>query len=102
MSYGYDDQGRVIHTSRRFFNIQIEIETSYNDHGDIESEITRQTTLADNSEAPVIPSPSYYEVRYAYRYDQRANWIEQTSSYRSGPDEAFKITSTTKRTLTYY
>jgi hypothetical protein len=100
MSYRYDDQGRVIQTTRRIFNMQSEIETSYNDHGDIEFEITRQTTLGNNSEAPALPP--YYEVRYTYQYHQQANWIEQTSSYRSSSDEAFKITSTTKCTLTYY
>jgi YD repeat-containing protein len=102
MSYGYDEHGRVIHSSRRFFNIQSEIDTTYNDHGDVESEITRQTTLAGNSEAPATPLPSYYEARYTYQYDQQANWIEQTSSYRNSPDEGFKTTSTMKRTLTYY
>jgi YD repeat-containing protein len=102
MSYRYDDHGRVLHTARRIFNTQSEIDTSYNDHGDIESEITRAATPADNSEAPAIPLPPYYEVGYRYRYDQQANWIEQTSSFRNSPNEAFKMTSTTKRTLTYY
>jgi hypothetical protein len=34
ISYAYDVHGRVSHTSRRIFNQQDEIDTTYNEHGD--------------------------------------------------------------------
>jgi len=103
VSYSYDAHGRVSHTSRRIFNQQEEIDTTYNDQGDVESEITRstQTPAADGS--PSIPAqPPYSEVRYSYQYDDHGNWTEKTTSYRSSADEDFQSPSTVKRALTYY
>jgi hypothetical protein len=103
ISYAYDVHDRVSHTSRRIFNHEDEIDTTYNEHGDIESEITRstQTPAADGS--PSGPSePPSSEVRYSYQYDDRGNWTEKTTAYRSSPDEKFQSPSTIKRTLTYY
>src|SRR5262249_47575394 len=77
VSYRYDTHGRVNHTSRRIFNNEEEIETTYNEHGDIESEITRSTRL-DTETDPNTPVPSmssYSEVRHSYQYDQHENWI---------------------------
>ena len=66
------------------FNLEDEIETTYNDHGDLESEITRSTRFdaATDTTGPTAV-PSYSEVRYGYRYDQQRNWTEKTTSYRS-------------------
>ena len=101
ISYAYDVHGRVSHTSRRIFNRQDEIDTSYNEHSDIESEITRSTEIpADGSPSP--GQPPYSEIRYSYRYDEHGNWTEKTTTYRSSPDENFQSPSTIKRTLTYY
>ncbi|MFL6442828.1 MAG: hypothetical protein ACJ713_03380 [Candidatus Sulfotelmatobacter sp.] len=101
ISYAYDVHGRISHTSRRIFNRQDEIDTSYNEHSDIESEITRSTEIpADGSPSP--GQPPYSEVRYSYRYDEHGNWTEKTTTYRSSPDENFQSPSTIKRTLTYY
>lgn len=92
VSYIYDTHNRINHTSRRIFNQEEEIETTYNEHGDTASEITRSARL-DQETDPTTPAtwlPSYSEVRYSYHYDQRENWIEKTVSYRSSPDATFQ------------
>ena len=103
VSYGHDSHGRVSHANRRIFNMQQEIETTYNEHGDVESEITRSARLDGETER--IPSaglPTYSEVRYSYKYDHHENWIEQSISYRSSPGAAFQSSTVIKRMLTYY
>jgi YD repeat-containing protein len=101
---GYDTRGRLHHTSRRIFNEEQEVETTYNEHGDTASEITRSVRLVAQTDPtiPVAGSPPYSEVRYSYKYDPAENWIEQSISYRSSPDAAFQSSPVTKRTLTYY
>ena len=101
--YRYDSGGRLIHTGRRIFNHEDEIDTTYNEHGDTESEITRSTPSDAENEptAPTSPS-SYSEARYSYPYDQHGNWTEKTVSYRSGSDAAFQSSTVIKRSLTYY
>jgi YD repeat-containing protein len=94
VSYRHDDQGRVINTNRRMFNHQHEIDTVYNEQGDIESEVTR-STLPDRS-------PSFAEARYSYGYDHYGNWTEQEISYRNSPDSEFQSSTIVKRTLTYH
>jgi len=103
INYAFDVHGRVSHTSRRIFNQQDEIDTTYNDHGDVDSEITRSTEIpsADGTPPDTGRSP-YSEVRYSYQYDEHGNWTEKTTAYRSSPDENFQSPSTIKRTLTYY
>jgi hypothetical protein len=104
VSYGYDKHGRVHHINRRIFNDEQEIETTYNEHGDTASEITRSTRLVGETDpaTPAAGLPSYSEVRYSYEYDYHENWIEQSISYRSSPDAAFQPSTVIKRTLTYY
>jgi hypothetical protein len=104
LKYGYDSQGRKIHTSQRIFNQEIEIETTYNEHGDVDSEITRSTRPgAENDQTGPAPVVSEYsEVRYAYQYDQHGNWTERAISCRSGSDGTFQMPTTTRRTFTYY
>jgi hypothetical protein len=104
VSYSYDAQGRLTHTSRRIFDREDEIEIAYNEHGDAASEITRRAQFAaeGDSVTSVPVSPSYSEVRHSYRYDQHENWIEKTDSYSSTENGEFKPSSVTKRTLTYY
>jgi hypothetical protein len=104
LAYRYDTHGRVNHMSRRIFNQEEEIETTYNEQGDTESEITRSTRLSAEADptAPAPSLPSYSEVRYSYRYDQHENWTEKTISYRSSPGGTFQTSSVIKRTLGYY
>ncbi len=103
VNYRYDSGGRLIHTDRRIFNQEQEIDTTYNERGDPESEITRSTRPEGETE-PAAPRPptSYSETRYSYQYDQRGNWTERTVSYRSSSDAAFQSSTLIKRSLTYY
>jgi hypothetical protein len=103
VSYRYDSGSRLIHTARRIFNHEDEIDTMYNEHGDTESEITRSTRPEEENK-PTAPGPlsSYSETRYFYQYDQHGNWTEKTVSYRSSSDGAFQSSTVIKRSLTYY
>ena len=67
VSYRYDSGGRLVHTGRRIFNHEDEIDTTYNEQGDTESEITRSTRPEPENE-PTAPGPqsSYSETRYSY------------------------------------
>ena len=96
ISYTYDTKGRINHTSRRVFDHEDKIDTTYNEQGDTESEIARSTRSAGKGD------PTYSEVRYSYQYDQYDNWVEQTISYCSSPDGAFQSSTVIKRTLAYY
>jgi hypothetical protein len=103
VSYRYDSGGRLIHTGRRIFNHEDEIDTTYNEHGDTESEITRSTRPdAENEATAPGPPSSYSETRYSYQYDQHGNWTEKTVSYRSSSDAAFQSSTVINRSLTYY
>jgi hypothetical protein len=104
VSHSYDSRGRVNQTTRRIFNQEDKIETTYNEHGDTESEITRSTRSGEEPDptAPPPGPPAYSEVRYSYQYDPRENWIEKAVSYRSSPDGTFESSTVVKRTITYY
>jgi YD repeat-containing protein len=104
VSYSYDTHGRLSHTSRRIFNSVDEIETTYNERGDIESEITRSSRLGGQTDpaTPAAGPPPFSEVRYSYKYDHRNNWIGKSISSRSSPDAAFESSTAVKRTVTYY
>jgi YD repeat-containing protein len=100
ISYRYDAQGRVTHTSRRYPYDEDEIETTHNEHGDVASEITRRTQPP--GETHPVGLPSYSEERHSYQYDEHENWIEDARSYRTSPDGAFKSSTVRKRKPTYY
>jgi hypothetical protein len=103
VSFSYDDKGRPAVMRRRIFDREEEIETTYNDHGDVSSEITRsKPRAAEGDSSPLAGMLPYSEVRYSYKYDDHENWIEKTMSYRSSPDGTFQASSTVERTLTYY
>lgn len=101
ISNRYDSAGRLIYVSRRIFNMEQEIETAYNDHGDKESEITL-CTRPPSENAPAAEESRYSEARYSYQYDQRGNWTEQTIEFRTSPAAAFQPSTVIKRSLTYY
>jgi YD repeat-containing protein len=100
----YDANGRVNRTNRRIFNHEDEIETTYNQQCNVASEITRSTRLVGEPDptTPAAGLPSYSEVGYSYKYDDRGNWTERSTSYRSSPDAVFRSSPVIKRTLTYY
>lgn len=97
VKYVYDAQGRLVKTRRRIFNREETIETSYNDHGDATSEVTQGTRPGDAHDESL-----YSEAVYSYQYDSHGNWTERTVSYRHKPDDPFKLTTRTLRSLTYY
>lgn len=99
--YRYDSGGHPIHATRRIFNDEEEIETTYNEHGDEESEITRNMRLGGAAN-DATPAASYSEVRSSYQYDQYGNWTEKAISYRPSPGAAFQSSTVIKRSLTYY
>ncbi len=101
IAYGYDSQGRQTMLRRRIFNREEEIETTYNEHGDKTTEITRTISAGGTKDEPLGP-PEYSEARYTYQYDDFGNWTEQAVSYRSSPDGAFQSSIATRRTFTYY
>lgn len=98
----YDSEGRLIHTARRIFNDEHEIDTTYNEHGDKESEITRSTRPESENETAQGSQSFYSETRYSYHYDEHGNWTEQTVEFRSSSDAAFQPSTASKRSLTYY
>ena len=100
MAYRYDSAGHPIHTSRKVFNRQEEIETTYNEYGDKESEITTTTLVGGENDGH--PANSYSAVRYSYVYDQQGNWTEQRTSYRPSSNGALEPSMVVKRTLVYY
>lgn len=103
VAYSYDAQGRPALMRRRVFNKEEEIETTYNEHGDVSSEITRDKPSAEVGDSTnPAPGPQYSEARYSYKYDQHENWVEKSVSYRFAPDSEFQPSTVTTRTLTYY
>jgi YD repeat-containing protein len=103
VSHEYDSQGRIKQTRRRVFNREQQIDITYNQQGDKLLEITRESALfGENPDATAPLRPTYSEVRYSYKYDERGNWTEQAVSYRSSPDDTFGPPTVTTRTLTHY
>jgi hypothetical protein len=104
IAYRYDAEGRVRQTHRRIFNEEHAIETTYNEHGDKATEVTRTRPIGIQTEqsTPGAKLPAYSEVRYLYQYGQHGNWTEELVSFRSSPDGAFESSTRRRRSLTYY
>jgi YD repeat-containing protein len=118
ISYLYDTRGHVKerHRSGGVFGEEVTTST-YNDHGDIESE---RTTSMMNPEAgreyslteagAMIPvgqpqpaqPPLTNEAQYNYQYDSFGNWTEKATLVRSRPDAQWESRSINLRKLTYY
>jgi YD repeat-containing protein len=103
IAWSYDERGRITETLRRIFNQQDTINTTYNNHGDKEVEITRSKQIGGDEQSQPRPGlPSYSEIRYSYEYDDRGNWTKETMSYRSNTEDTFESSPPRLRTLTYY
>jgi YD repeat-containing protein len=102
--YSYNARGLVEQTTRRIFNREDRIETTYNGHGDNVTEITRTVEIKLRTEQSMSQPglPSYSEGRCSYQYDNHGNWIEKIVSYRSSPGGAFESSGAFLRTLTYF
>jgi YD repeat-containing protein len=110
-SYAYDDKGRVVEKHERTGFAREEItKITYNDQDDeIEEVSTSSGDLnnpqnEDSSKASSVRSlpDEQSDVRFSYTYDSAGNWTEKTTSARWGEDASFKVTSTERRTITYY
>ena len=118
ISCAYDNNDRVTEQHKRggAFGDEVTV-TTYNDHGDKESERTttiinpevgREYSLTETG--TIIPAgksqpaqpPSTYEVQYKYQYDSYGSWTEQASVVRNRPDAPLEPGSIVHRTLTYY
>jgi YD repeat-containing protein len=103
IAYEYDASNRIKHTTRRFFNEEESIEATYNEQGDIATEVTECRKLGNVPEdASETRLPRYSEARHIYEYDNRGNWVKQVIWHCSSPDEPLRITSEQRRTLTYF
>lgn len=98
VKFEYDTQGRVVRTRRRIFNREDEINSSYNEHGEVAKSVTRE--VVTDLDADV--NPRYSETICSYQYDSQGNWTEKIASHRLSPDGAFNVTLKTTRTLAYY
>lgn len=97
-TYVYDAEGRIVRTTRRIFGRQEIIDTTYNGHGDVESEVKR----SHNIEAQELDEPEYTETRYSYQYDETGNWIERIAECRHDPESAFEPSFKNRRELIYF
>jgi YD repeat-containing protein len=97
-AYTYDKQGRKSKTIRKIFNhMEDTIETTYNDHGDVDLEVTRSKSATGNEEAD---KPRYSEAHYSYEYDDHGNWTEKKMAYKSSPEG--NSSDEIRRTLEYF
>jgi YD repeat-containing protein len=100
--YTYDAQGHRSKMIRRVFNhMEEQVETSFNEHGDIAKETTqstmRETPNGEND------STEIFETVYSYEYDSYGNWTMMKSSSRPLPDGTFKDTgNVVHRTIEYF
>jgi YD repeat-containing protein len=93
--YSYDSQGRITQIDRRIFTREDKIETSYNERGDVASEITRSTQSDSQNN-------TYSKGRYSYQYDEHGNWTEKIVAYSFTPGGLPERSDKSRRTLTYF
>jgi YD repeat-containing protein len=103
ISWSYDAEGRISQTRRRIFNQEHLIVTTYNEHGDKATEITRRKQVGNEEEQNHPPGGlPYLEVRYSYEYDDHGNWTKETASSRFDPGGTFESSAPQVRSLLYY
>jgi hypothetical protein len=106
----YDDTGRRVETRSEMGRLGEDRKaTTYNEHGDPESEqhfhTSRDFGMDDEgrlSDQPTRESSNSSESRFTYVYDEAGNWVECTISGRSGPDQPFQTFTIETRELTYW
>jgi hypothetical protein len=100
-AYTYDKHGRKSRAIRKQFNHQMDTtDTTYNEHGDIDVEITLSRQIGgENANAD---QPRYSEAHYSYVYDNYGNWTDKKVSYRSSTDGEFISSDEIRRTLEYF
>lgn len=100
--YTYNAQGRRSNMISKVFNHREEqVETAYNEHGDIAKEMY-QSTIRGTPNAENDGTGST-ETIYSYEYDSYRNWTVKKSSSRSLPDGTFKDAGDdVRRTIEYF
>ena len=106
----YDEQGRRIETRSQLGPLgKSRKAVAYNDHGDQIEEVfeheEREYGVDEQgrlSDSPTKERVTRSEARLRYDYDARGNWVEKVIEGRGGPDQDFTVSSTERRTLTYY
>ena len=100
--YTYNAQGRRSNMISKVFNhIEEQVETAYNEHGEIAKEMHLSTMRGTpNAENDGTESS---ETIYSYEYDSYGNWTVKRSSSRSLPDGTFKDSGDdVRRTIEYF
>ncbi|MGA8086001.1 MAG: hypothetical protein WCA10_01765 [Terracidiphilus sp.] len=102
MKYSYDAQGRRSKMTRTVFNhMEEEVESAYDEHGDVAKEFS-QNTVSGTGKAEADGTRST-ERNYSYEYDSYGNWTVKKSSSRSLPDGTFMDAGDEmRRTLEYF
>lgn len=96
--YFYDSKGRKICSLRQTLEGEEVLVSSYNDHNDVEIELTIQRPISTGEQQ----GSSYSEARYSYRYDGAGNWTEKIAVYRSSSEGPRSATITIRRILEYF
>jgi hypothetical protein len=105
----YDRLGNRIETlSHMFGSIGKDRETlDYNQHGDPIAQISEHESreYGVNEEGQLADRLAHQnrsEARFRYEYDTRGNWTSKVTEVRNGDDANFSVTSTERRTVTYF
>jgi YD repeat-containing protein len=105
----YDALGRCIETiSSTFGQLGNHRETmDYNQYGDIIAQTsedeTREYGFDEEGQLAERPATQHRsEARFLYEYDAIGNWTSKVTETRSNETQDFSVTSTERRTLTYF
>jgi len=110
ISHHYDSAGRRVESWSNIGRLgENRKTTTYNEHGDPESEqhvdASRDFGLDDEgrlSDQPTRENVSRSESRFTHVYDEARNWAELTIAGRTALDEPFQMSSIETRVLTYW
>ena len=105
----YDALGRCVEThSTTFGRLGNHRETmDYNQHGDVIAQTSedenREYGFDDEGRLADRPATQHRsEARFLYEYDALGNWTSKITETRSHENQDFSVTSTERRTLTYF
>lgn len=96
VKFTYDSENCAVRAETREPGRDEVVVTSYNAHCDPEIEIVTRDLAEPNL------GEAYYEVRYAYQYDQTGNWTEKAAERRLSSEGPWEPTVTIRRTLEYF
>lgn len=102
IKYFYDSGDQPVRTLYYDPDQEVEVITSYNEHGDLAFERATARAKVDDGDAGTADPSSYSEIRYSYQYDQAGNWTQKAVLGRSSAESSFVLTLTWRRTLEYF